>query len=275
MKSIKKLVLYIFLGIYAICSVYPFLWLILFSLKNNEEILVSNTFGIPSVFRFENYINAWNNFNIALYFLNSTLVSSTAVAVTILISLMFAYATARMTWRLSTIARIYITAGMFIPVQIILIPLVILVKNLHLTNTYLSLIIPYIAFQLSFAAIVFHGFLRSLPFEIEEAAYLDGAGILRTFASIIIPMVKPAIASVLIFTFMNIWNEFMVALMLINKESLRTLPLGLVTFKGQFNTDWGGMGAAMVIASVPTIVVYLLFSEKVENALTVSAAVKG
>ena len=275
MKNIKKYILYLFLGIYAICSIYPFIWLLLFSLKNNEEILVTNIFGIPSVLRFENYVNAWNNFNIALYFKNSVLVSSVTVAVTILISLMFAYATARMTWKLSTVTRIYITAGMFIPVQIILIPLVILVKNLHLTNSYFSLIIPYIAFQLSFAAIVFHGFLRTLPFEIEEAAYIDGASILRTFISIIVPMVKPAVASVLIFTFMNVWNEFMVALMLINKEALRTLPLGLVTFKGQFNTDWGGMGAAMVVASIPTVIVYMLFSEKVESALTVGAAVKG
>lgn len=275
MKSAKKIILYLFLGVYAVCSIYPFLWLLFFSLKNNEEILVSNTFGIPEVFRFENYVNAWNNFNIALYFKNSIFVSSVAVAATIIISLMFAYATARMTWRLSTAARIYITMGMFIPVQIILIPLVILVKNLHLSNSYFSLIVPYIAFQMSFAAIVFHGFLSSLPFEIEEAAYIDGASIFRTFISIIVPMVTPAIASVLIFTFMNIWNEFMVALMLINKEALRTLPLGLVTFKGQFNTDWGGMGAAMVIAAIPTIIVYLLFSEKVEKALTVGSAVKG
>ncbi len=275
MKSAKKIILYLFLGVYAVCSIYPFLWLLFFSLKNNEEILVSNTFGIPEVFRFENYVNAWNNFNIALYFKNSIFVSSVAVAATIIISLMFAYATARMTWRLSTAARIYITMGMFIPVQIILIPLVILVKNLHLSNSYFSLIVPYIAFQMSFAAIVFHGFLSSLPFEIEEAAYIDGASIFKTFISIIVPMVTPAIASVLIFTFMNIWNEFMVALMLINKEALRTLPLGLVTFKGQFNTDWGGMGAAMVIAAIPTIIVYLLFSEKVEKALTVGSAVKG
>lgn len=275
MKLIKNSILYLSLGIYAICSIYPFVWLIFFSFKNNEEILISNSFGIPKTLRFENYMNAWNNFNIALYFKNSIVVSAISVSVTIIISLLFAYATARMTWKLSTFSRIYITTGMFIPVQIILIPLVILVRDLHMTNTHLSLIVPYIAFQMSFAAMVFHGFLRALPFEIEEAAFIDGASIVRTFASIIVPMVKPAIASVLIFTFMNIWNEFMIALMLINKEALRTLPLGLVTFKGQFNTDWGGMGAAMVIAAVPTIIVYLFFSEKVENALTVGSAVKG
>ncbi len=275
MKNLKKAALYIFLSIYAVCSIYPFIWLLFFSLKNNEEITVSNSFGIPKTLRIENYINAWNSFNIPLYFKNSLVVSIITVAATIIISLMFAYATARMTWRFSTVARIYVTAGMFIPVQIILIPLVILVKSLHLTNSFLSLIIPYVAFQMSFAAIVFHGFLTSLPFEIEEAAYIDGASIVRTFASIIVPMVVPAIASVLIFTFMNVWNEFMVALMLINKEALRTLPLGLVSFKGQFNTDWGGMGAAMVIAAIPTIIVYLMFSEQVEKALTVGSAVKG
>ena len=275
LSNIKKAALYIVLSFYAICSIYPFIWLIFFSLKNNEEITVSNSFGFPEVFRYENYVNAWNSFNIALYFRNSIIVSFISVSITLVVSLMFAYATARMTWKMSKVARIYVTAGMFIPVQIILIPLVLLVKNLHLSNSFMSLIIPYTAFQMSFAAIVFHGFLTSLPFEIEEAAYIDGATIFRTFISIIVPMVIPAIASVLIFTFMNVWNEFTVALMLINKEALRTLPLGLVSFKGQFNTDWGGMGAAMVIAAIPTIVVYLMFSEKVEKALTVGSAVKG
>lgn len=275
MKNVKKSILYTFLGVYSICSIYPFIWLIFFSFKNNSEILGSNSFGVPRVFRFENYINAWNSFNIALYFKNSVFVTAITVVVTIIISLMFAYATARMTWRLSNVTRIYITTGMFIPVQIILIPLVLLVKDLHLTNSYLSLIVPYIAFQMSFACMVFHGFLCTIPHEIEEAAYIDGASIFRTFISVIVPTVKPAIASVLIFTFMNVWNEFMVALILINKEALRTLPLGLVTFKGQFNTDWGGMGAAMVIAAIPTIVVYLFFSESVEKALTVGSSVKG
>lgn len=275
MKKIKKYAAYAFLTVYSVCCIYPIIWMIFYSFKNNEEILVSNTFGFPTVWRFENYVNAWKSFNIPMYFKNSILVSVITVAITLAISLMFAYATARMTWRMSTAARIYITAGMFIPVQIVLIPLVILVKDLHLTNTYSSLILPYAAFQMSFACIVFHGFLRSLPFEIEEAARIDGASILRTFAVIIVPMVKTAIASVIIFTFLNVWNEFMVALILINKEVLKTLPLGLVSFKGQFMTDWGGMGAAMVIAAIPTIIVYLLFSEKVENALTVGSAVKG
>jgi raffinose/stachyose/melibiose transport system permease protein len=275
MKNIKKYIAYMFLTLYSICCIYPIIWMVFYSFKNNEEILVSNSFGFPAVWRFENYVNAWKSFNIPMYFKNSIFISAISVGFTIIISLMFAYATARMTWRMSTAARIYITAGMFIPVQIVLIPLVILVKNLHLTNTYTSLILPYVAFQMSFACIVFHGFLRSLPFEVEEAAYMDGASILRTFAEIIVPMVKPAIASVLIFTFLNVWNEFMVALILINKEALKTLPLGLVSFKGQFMTDWGGMGAAMVIAAVPTIIVYLIFSEQVEHALTVGSAVKG
>lgn len=275
MKKIQKYVAYVALTIYAICCIYPIIWMTFYSFKNNSEILGDNAFGIPTVWRYSNYVNAWNSFNIPMYFKNSIIVSTISVVATIIISLMFAYATARMTWGLSNAARIYITVGMFIPVQIVMIPLVIMVKNLHLTNTYLSLILPYVAFQMSFACIVFHGFLRSLPFEIEEAAYIDGASILRTFVEIIVPMVKPAIASVLIFTFLNVWNEFMVALILVNKEIYKTLPLGLVSFKGQFMTDWGGMGAAMVIAAIPTIIVYLLFSEHVERALTVGSAVKG
>jgi raffinose/stachyose/melibiose transport system permease protein len=275
MKKFKKYIIYTLLTIYSICCIYPIIWMVFYSFKTNSEITGSNAFGLPSVWHLENYAHAWNSFNIPMYFKNSIIVTVISVVATIIISLMFAYATARMTWKFSTAARIYITTGMFIPVQIILIPLVILVKNLHLTNSYSSLILPYIAFQMSFACIVFHGFLRSLPFEIEEAAHIDGASILRTFIEIIVPMVKPAIASVLIFTFLNVWNEFMVALILVNKEVYKTLPLGLVSFKGQFMTDWGGMGAAMIIAAIPTIIIYLLFSEQVEKALTVGSAVKG
>ncbi|MNP70219.1 L-arabinose transport system permease protein AraQ [compost metagenome] len=107
----------------------------------------------------------------------------------------------------------------------------------------------------------------------EESACIDGASIYRTFISIMLPMIKPAVA--VIFIFLNSWNEFTMAVILISKETLKTLPLGLLFFQGQFTTDWGAMGAAMTIASLPTVIIYMLFSEQVENALTVGSAVKG
>lgn len=265
----------LFLWLYAICSVYPLLWMVFYSFKNNDEIFVSNPFGPPTQFRWENYVTAWQSYNVPVYFGNSLLVAVVTVVGAILLSVMFSYAVARLRWRFSKVAFTYIMIGMFIPIQVIMIPLAILVRDLHLANTYGSLIVPYIAFNLSFSSMVFYGFFRSIPNELEESACIDGANIYRTFISIMLPMIKPAVATMVIFIFLNSWNEFTMAVILISKETLKTLPLGLLFFQGQFTTDWGAMGAAMTIASVPTVLVYMLFSEQVENALTVGSAVKG
>ena len=270
----RETLAYGFLTFYALISAYPIVWMLFYSFKNNNEIFVTNPFGIPKVFRIENYVKALTEFNIAVYFRNSLIVSLSVVAATLVIALLFSYATARMEWKLSGFARIFMTAGLFIPVQIILIPLLILVKDFHLTNTYWSLIIPYTAFQIPFASMIFYGFLRSVPFEMEEAAAIDGAGILQTFFRVIVPIVTPAVATVAIFVFLAAWNEFTISLILISDESLKTLPLGLMSFQGAFNTDWGAMGAALVISSIPTIVFYLIFSEQVERAMGVGGAVK-
>lgn len=273
--KILHVVIYVFLIAYTFVSIYPIIWMLFYSFKTNNEIFLTNPFGVPTVFHVENYVRAWHQYNIPIYFLNSIIVAGATIVGTILLSLMFSYATARMKWKLSDAARIYVMAGMYIPVQIIMIPLVILVRNFNLSNSLLSLIIPYTAFELGFSTLVFYGYLKQIPVEMEEAAKIDGANIYTTFFKIVVPLVKPAIATMVIFIFLYAWNEFSMALVLISNDSLKTLPLGLVTFQGQFQTDWGGMGAAMVIASVPTIVIYLLFNRQLENALTVGAAVKG
>lgn len=273
-RKVKNIVTYVFLIFYSLISIYPIIWMFFYSFKNNDEIFISNPFGIPKVFRIQNYIRAITEYDIVTYFKNSLVVAFTVVFFTVIISLMFAYATARMEWKLSSVARIYITTGLFIPVQIILVPLLILVRDFHLSNSLWALIIPYTASQIPMAAMIFYGFLRNIPFEIEEAAAIDGAGILKTFFNIIVPIVKPAIATVSIFVFLSSWNEFTMALILISDEALKTLPLGLLNFQGAFNTDWGAMGAALMISSLPTIIFYIIFSEQVERAMGVGGAVK-
>lgn len=264
-----------FMWVYFVISLYPLIWMVFYSFKNNDEIFLTNTFGPPAVLRYENYITAWNKFNIPVYLKNSMIVTFSTVIVSIVLSVMFSYAVARLEWRFQNVVKNYMTLGMFIPIQVIMIPLTILVKDLHLANTHLAVILPYIAFNLSFPSLIFYAFFRTIPTELEEAACMDGASIYRTFFSIMLPMVKPAVATVAIFVFLKAWNEMTMALVLIPKESLKTLPLGLLFFQGQFSTDWGGMGAAMTIASIPTVFIYLIFSEQVEKALTVGSAVKG
>ena len=191
-----------FLWIYAFISVYPLIWMIFYSFKNNEEIFVTNTFGFPTHFRIENYITAWQSYNVPQYFTNSVIVSAATVVGTIVLALPLAYALARLEWKGRNMARIFVTLGMFIPVQVVLLPLAILVRDLGIQNTYMALILPYIAFNLSFTTIVFYGFLRGIPNELEEAACIDGANIYQTFFKIIVPLVRPAIATLVVFIFL-------------------------------------------------------------------------
>lgn len=275
-KTISPAVLFLYIVLlgYLLVSLYPLVWMLFYSFKNNQEIFVSNPFGFPRTLRWENYQKAWSQYDVVSYFFNSVIVTALTVVCTITLSLLFSYGTARIPWRFSKAARIYVVAGMFIPIQIILIPLLIMIREFRLANSYWSLIIPYTASQIPFASLVFFGFLRTLPTELEAAAAIDGAGSWRTFLWIIAPNVAAPIAAVTIFVFMFAWNEFLMALILISNESMKTLPLGLLKFQGRFHTDWGAMGAALVIASLPAIAVYLVLSDRVQKAFTSSGSIK-
>ena len=264
------------LWLYAFISLYPLLWMIFYSFKSNEEIFVSNPFGPPLHWQLSNYVNAWTQYDVPMYFMNSVVVGVAAVAITIVCAAMFTFAVARLSWRGQEGARTFIALGMFIPVQAIMVPLVKVVSDLGMLNTRFSLIFPYAAINLAFACMVYYGFFKGIPREMEEAACMDGASIYQTFIHIIIPLVAPATITILIYVFLSCWNEFILANVLVGTTAkLKTLPLGVLFFQGQFTTDWGSMGATMVIASLPAVLLYCLFSERVEQAMTVSGAVKG
>ena len=265
----------IVLYVYAVISLYPLIWMLFYSFKDNQEIFVTNPFGFPTVLRFENYAKAWNAFNLPVYFMNSVKVTLTVIVFVLIFATMFAYATARMRFRGQHVLRLLTMIGLFLPLQCIMIPIAVLVRDLHINNTLWAVIVPYTAFNLSFVIMVLYGYMRSLPFELEESACIDGASLFTCFLRIIVPNVKTAMATVAIFVFMNVWNEYNLALILLTKDNLKTLPLGLLFFQGEYTTDWGAMGATMVIASIPTVLIYTLFSSQVEKAMTVSGAVKG
>ena len=279
-KIVKKkknipVILTIILSIYAVVSLYPLFYLVFYSLKTTDEIFYTNPFGLPLHPQFGNYYRAFNSFDIVGFFSNSVVITVISVAGIILLALPFSYAVSRMQWKLKKLANTYLTLGLFIPVQVVIIPLAILIKDLHLANTRMALIVPYIAFNLAFTCMVLSNSFLTLPKELEESAFMDGAGIFTTFGQIMIPLVKPAVATAMIFAMMNVWNEYTLASILAASNKVKTLPVGLAAFVGQRSTDWGAMGACMVLASIPTIILYLACSEQVENALTVSGAVKG
>ena len=269
-KFLSRGLLYAFLAVYAVLSLYPLIWMIFLSFKDNAEIFVTNPFGFPAVWRPENYPAALESFDAPTYFKNSLIVSAVTILIVELSALMFCYVVSRVRNRLTEGLKLMIHSGMFIPVQAVMIPLIIVVRRIGFTNSLFSVIIPYAALGLPFACFLFMGFYQSLPIELEESAYLDGASFPVVYFRIIMPQLISPIVVLIIYQFMSCWNEYNLALILLTKKALKTLPLGLVVFWSSYEASWGVIGAAMVISSIPVLLIYLFFSNKITDAMAVS-----
>jgi raffinose/stachyose/melibiose transport system permease protein len=258
----------------ALIQLYPLVWLVLFSLKDNSEIFGENIVGLPRHFLWQNYTNALSQGDVGRYLLNSIFVTGMTILLSGFLSVCAAYAIARMQWKLKKHVFILFLMGLMVPLHAALLPLFLILKNLHLYNTYWALIVPYTAFALSMGIFVYVGFMQGLPKELEESALIDGSSIYRTFFSIILPLVKPAIATVSIFTYLSAWNELMFAVQFISKQQYKTLTVGIMAMVGQYSTNWGPIGAGLVIATIPTLVIYILMSNQVQKSF-ITGAVKG
>lgn len=273
-KKIFDIVRTVILMLIAIGQLFPLYWLITYSLKGNVEIFGDNIIGLPRDWRWDNYVTAFTGTSLVRYFLNSVFYSFFTVMIAGLLAAMAAYAIARMDWKLKNTTFAVFALGIMIPAQAALLPLFQILDKTGLKGGYLGLLIPYIAGAIPMSVMILVGFYRGIPREIEEAACIDGCGIGRCFVSIILPIVRPAIATASIFTFINTWNELMLANTFVDSEKYRTLPVGIMSFAGQYSTDWGLIGAGMVIATLPTILIYFLLSNQVQESL-VAGAVKG
>lgn len=276
MKKIKlsKLVIQIILIVFAVIQLYPLVFLFFFSLKDNNEIYSGNVMGLPKDYLWSNYSNAIVNANVGYYLINSILVTFVVIILSGLLACMVSYAIARMTVKINGFVKTFFSLGLMIPLHAVLLPVFIMLRNLKMLDTYQALIIPYVAFALPMAIFFMIGFFKTLPRELEESAFLDGCGIFKTFFLIMLPLVKPALATISVFTFLSTWNEMMFAITFINSEKYRTLTVGIMQMVGKYTTDWGTMGAGLMVATIPTIVIYLLFSKQVQSGM-VSGAVKG
>ncbi len=274
MQKLKKELQFLLLIIIALTQIFPLYWLITFSLKTNNEIFGDNVLGLPETWRWVNYTTALNDGGILRYFMNSVIYSGLTVVFVGILSAMAAYAIARMHWKHKTLVFSIFTLGIMIPIQATLLPLFQMMDWMGLKGGYLGLLIPYIAFGIPMSIMILTGFYKAIPREMEEAAYIDGCGIFRSFITIILPIMRPAIATASIFTFLGTWNELIFANTLIDSSTYRTLPVGIMSFAGQYTTDWGLIGAGMVIATLPTILIYFLLSNQVQQSL-MAGAVKG
>ncbi|MCI3922887.1 carbohydrate ABC transporter permease [Paenibacillus sp. TRM 82003] len=271
---VRKVVLQAFLVIVAITQIYPLVWLAFFSLKDNGEIFSGDVLGLPKKFLWSNYAKALSEGNVLTYFFNSVLVTAVSIVLVLILAAMTGYAITRMNWKLSGATMTLILLGMMVPIHAALLPLFMVLKNLQLLNTYWSLIIPYVAFGIPLAVFILGSFFKGIPREMEESAVIDGCGIYRTFFLIILPLVRPAIATVAIFTFLSCWNELMFAVTFINDTAFQTLTVGMMSMVGTYITQWGIIGAGLMITTIPTIIIYLLLNKQVQQSM-IAGAVKG
>lgn len=270
----KKTAIYILMAAIAVLQLFPLYWLLISSFKNNSEIIGGAAWALPDVWRFSNYTEAWVSAKVNQYFFNSVFVTLVTLFFVLLFASMMAYALTRMRFKWNNAILLLLLTGVMIPIHATLIPLFIILKNLDILGSRMAIILPYIAVNLPIGVYILSAFLRSMPKELEEAAFLDGCGVVKSFFKVVLPLLKPPLASVAIFVFLAVWNELLMAATFIQKSELRTLPLGLMNFSGQYSISWGPLAAAMVISTVPIILAYVLFSDQMEKSFTAGAVLK-
>ncbi len=276
MKNIKlsQVVIQAGLIFWAVIQIFPLYWLLTFSLKDNTEIFQGNMIGLPKDWNFENYAHAFMGGNVGRYLANSIIVTTVTIMIVCMASLMASYALIRMKWKLRKLFQMMFILGITIPIHAALLPVFIMMRQAHLINTYWCLIIPYSAFAIPMAIMISSGFITTIPVELEEAACIDGCSIYKIFIRIILPLMKPSLSTIAIFTFLQSWNELMFAVVFISKPVYRTLTVGIQSLVGQYTTDWGPIGAGLVVATFPIIVIYVILSKQVQQSL-IAGSVKG
>jgi raffinose/stachyose/melibiose transport system permease protein len=272
--SIPRVLLQTFLIVWMLIQIFPLYWLAAFSLKSNDEIFSSNPLGLPREWLFKNYKIAIADAKVGLYLFNSAFVTASTILLTLTFALMASYALTRMRWRWRNPANNIFMLGLTIPLHASLLPIFLILRDMKLLNTYWSLIIPYTAFNIPMAILMFSGFMSSIPFEMEESACMDGCSVYKTFINIILPLMRPALATVSIFTFLHGWNELMFAVTFISKQQYKTLTVGISSLVSEYGVEWGPIGAGLMAATIPTLIVYTFLNKQVQQSLIIGA-IKG
>ena len=271
----KKRIGAVFTGILllaiALAQLFPLVWIFLYSIQTSGDVFGKELIRWPSDPQWRNYARAWVDGRILRYFTNSVVVVFSSVAFTTVFAFLLAYATTRMRWKGRHLIYAFVMLGMVIPIHTTLLPNFMWFKNFHLINTRLGVIIPYVAFSMSFSVLVLSGLLASIPTSMEESAFMDGAKMPVVLARIIAPMAKTGLVTVGVMAFLNGWNEFIMANTYLASEDKRTLPFSIIRFEGQYRSDYAVQFAVMVIVAMIPVVLYFFFSRWVMAGVTAGA----
>jgi raffinose/stachyose/melibiose transport system permease protein len=259
------------LAVVSIISLVPLVWVLLQSVRtSNATSLDPFAFEWPPVFR--NYLTAWDQAHFSQYLLNSTIVAVGTVALVLAVAFPAAYALTVLNLRLRSPVFYTFLLGLMIPVWSVVIPLFFQMRNMGLIDTHIGAVLVETAMGIPFAIFLLRASLRDMPYELVEAARIDGAGDVRTLWSIVRPLVNPALQAVVILQFMTSWNELVVPLFFLQSDDVRTLPIGLTFFQGRFTTDTSVLAAGTTLAALPVLIIYVLFNRRFIQGLTAGAS---
>lgn len=258
-RNVKTVAKYVLLIVLALIWLIPVFTLVLTAIKSKQDFFTGNLLSLPSHIEWSNFTNAMTKGRMFKYMKNDLIISCLKVPLGIFVSAMVSFALTRLELKHRTGWLVFFLIGMMLPMQIALVPISIVYNRLNLINTYFGLFYVYIGFGISFMVLVLQGFMKSIPKAIDEAAYIDGASKWRTFIMVVLPISKPALATLFITDFLSTWNEYLLASVIINDNDLKTVPVGLMTFVGEHGTDYGYMFAGVLVAVIPVMVVYLIF----------------
>lgn len=278
-KLFEKIGIHSILIFTSLLSIFPFIWLISTSLKGNaENIFAYPPQVIPQDFTFDNYIGVWKRVNFIAYFVNSMIVAGFTVFLNLLLSALAAYPLARMQFGGKKFAFFAVLATIMVPFQAIMLPVYLITLKLNLVDS-VNNFMGYIGLVMPFAVSAFGIFLMrqaflTIPKEMEEAAIVDGCNVLQVFFKVLLPMVKPSLAVLAIFTFIGSWGEFLWPSIVLTKESMYTLPVGVNNLQGMFSSNWRFIAAGSILATIP-IVIFFLAMQKYFISGETEGAVKG
>jgi len=266
MRRLKAYSPHLVLSLYSLILLVPLFWMVMASLKTRRE-LFGKPFSLPSTIDWGGYIRAFDG-GLVRYMTNSIVVTVASVSITLVVGGLAAYALSRMRFVGRHVVYGLLIASYAIPMHGILVPLYDTLVFFGLTNTYLGVILPYVTFGLPFSVMILYAFLIDFPGELVEAARIDGCSEIGILWRIVAPLSLPALVSVAIFQGVSVWNEFLLALIVISDDALKTIPLGLVAFRGRYVTDWTAILASITVTSLPMLILFVLFQKQFIRSLS-------
>jgi raffinose/stachyose/melibiose transport system permease protein len=271
---VVKIIINAILILFSITCIFPIIWMIYSSLKTSPEFNRS-IIALPEKLIFSNFVDAFRISHMDTYYFNTIFNAVISLFIMLLFSFIIAYFLARFQFKGRNLIYYCILVGMLIPVHALLIPMFIQFKNLGMFDKRFTLIIPYVAFAMPFAVFLIVSYLKSIPPDMEEASVIDGSGFVRMLFTIVMPLCIPILITVSILQlFTKWWNEFPFALVLVNSEKYKTIALGLMNFSSQYSTNYPMKMAALVLAILPVIIIYVCFNKKIIEGM-IAGAVKG